>query len=272
MPQIPQNPMPATSYQPIDQPPQQAKKPWYKKWWIWAIVAVIVIGGIGSLGGGGKDKTPEAKPVAVVEEEPQSLGDAPDQVGALLNEARANLELEGFKVDAVSDNGKTIIVEGNWTVTKQKQNGDTVLLTVTDLAAQEEAAKNAEEDAKLAEAQAAQKAIDDAAAAELAALGPECQTAIRKGQQYSDLMAISKAGLYEQLTSEYGEQYTPEAGQCAVDYLDKSIDWNANALRKAETYRDEMAMSPAAIYDQLVSEYGEKFTPEQAQYAVDNLG
>lgn len=26
-----------------------------------------------------------------------------------------------------------------------------------------------------------------------------------------------------------------------------------------------------AIYDQLISEYGEKFTPEQAQYAIDNL-
>lgn len=30
-------------------------------------------------------------------------------------------------------------------------------------------------------------------------------------------------------------------------------------------------MSRDAIYDQLVSDYGEKFTPEQAQYAVDNL-
>ncbi|MDU6210401.1 MAG: Ltp family lipoprotein, partial [Clostridium perfringens] len=30
-------------------------------------------------------------------------------------------------------------------------------------------------------------------------------------------------------------------------------------------------MSPSAIYDQLVSEYGEKFTEEEAQYAVDNL-
>ncbi|WCV10801.1 Ltp family lipoprotein [Corynebacterium silvaticum] len=30
-------------------------------------------------------------------------------------------------------------------------------------------------------------------------------------------------------------------------------------------------MSSDAIYDQLVSEYGEKFTPEQAHYAIDNL-
>ena len=30
-------------------------------------------------------------------------------------------------------------------------------------------------------------------------------------------------------------------------------------------------MSPSAIYDQLVSEYGEQFTAEEAQYAIDNL-
>ena len=32
-----------------------------------------------------------------------------------------------------------------------------------------------------------------------------------------------------------------------------------------------MAMSPVAIKDQLTSEYGEKFTEEEAQYAIDNL-
>lgn len=44
-----------------------------------------------------------------------------------------------------------------------------------------------------------------------------------------------------------------------------------SALKKAETYCSLMHMSKAAIYDQLVSEYGEKFTPEEAQYAVEHL-
>ena len=30
-------------------------------------------------------------------------------------------------------------------------------------------------------------------------------------------------------------------------------------------------MSKAGVYDQLISEYGEKFTLEEAQYAIDNL-
>ena len=32
-----------------------------------------------------------------------------------------------------------------------------------------------------------------------------------------------------------------------------------------------MNMSKDRIYDQLVSEYGEQFTPEEARYAVDHL-
>lgn len=30
-------------------------------------------------------------------------------------------------------------------------------------------------------------------------------------------------------------------------------------------------MSNAAIYEQLVSDFGEQFTAEEAQYAIDNL-
>lgn len=80
---------------------------------------------------------------------------------------------------------------------------------------------------------------------------------------------MSKAGIYDQLTSEYGEKFSPEAAQYAVDNM--TADWNANALAKAKSYQDTMNMSPAAIQDQLTSEYGEQFTPEQAAYAVANL-
>lgn len=44
-----------------------------------------------------------------------------------------------------------------------------------------------------------------------------------------------------------------------------------NALEKAKSYQDTMNMSKSAIYDQLISDYGEKFTAEEAQYAIDNL-
>lgn len=44
-----------------------------------------------------------------------------------------------------------------------------------------------------------------------------------------------------------------------------------SALKKAKSYSDMMHMSKKAIYDQLVSEYGEKFPADAAQYAIDNL-
>lgn len=97
----------------------------------------------------------------------------------------------------------------------------------------------------------------------------EYKNALKKAKIYSDTMHMSKAGIYNQLISEYGEQFPVEAAQYAIDNL--SADWKENALKKAKTYQDSMAMSTSAIYDQLISEYGEQFTPEEAQYAIDNL-
>lgn len=113
-------------------------------------------------------------------------------------------------------------------------------------------------------------ASSDANAAEDGAGVPaEYESALEKAQSYSDMMHMSKAGLYDQLTSEYGEQFSAEAAQYAVDNV--NADWNANALEKARSYQETMSMSPEAIRDQLTSEYGEQFTQEEADYAVANL-
>jgi hypothetical protein len=82
-------------------------------------------------------------------------------------------------------------------------------------------------------------------------------------------MHVSKAGLYDQLVSEYGENFSEEAAQYAVDNV--VADRKENALQKAIFYQDNMAMSPKAIYEHLISEYGEQFTEEEARYAIDNL-
>ena len=96
----------------------------------------------------------------------------------------------------------------------------------------------------------------------------EYKSALKKAETYSNTMHMSKVGIYNQLTSEYGEKFSTEAAQYAVDNM--TADWNANALAKAQEY-SKMNMSKAGIYDQLVSEYGENFTAEEAQYAVDNM-
>ena len=97
----------------------------------------------------------------------------------------------------------------------------------------------------------------------------EYKSALEKAKTYSDTMSMSKAGVYDQLTSEYGEKFSKEAAKYAIDNV--KADWKENALKKAQTYQDTMSMSPSAVYDQLISEYGEKFTAKEAQYAKDNL-
>lgn len=97
----------------------------------------------------------------------------------------------------------------------------------------------------------------------------EYKNALKKAESYSENMYMSKEGIYDQLTSEYGEKFPEDAAQYAIDNI--NADWKANALEKAKTYQETMNMSKSAIYDQLISEYGEKFTEEEAQYAIDNL-
>ena len=97
----------------------------------------------------------------------------------------------------------------------------------------------------------------------------EYRSALKKAKSYSDSMHMSKAGIYNQLTSENGEKFSAEAAQYAVDHV--KADWNANALEKAKNYSETMHLSKAGIYDQLISEHGEKFEKEEAQYAVDHL-
>lgn len=98
----------------------------------------------------------------------------------------------------------------------------------------------------------------------------EYESALSRAMHYSDMMYMSKAAIYDQLTSEYGERFSPEAAQYAIDNM--TADWNYNALQKAKNYQNTMNMSPDAIHEQLTSEHGDQFTSEEADYAVSNIG
>jgi len=83
------------------------------------------------------------------------------------------------------------------------------------------------------------------------------------------MMAFSERKLFDQLTSELGEQFPAEIAQYAIDNL--KVDYNQEALEAAMNYQEIMPMSDQQLFDQLTSEYGEQFTQTQAQYAIDNL-
>ena len=97
----------------------------------------------------------------------------------------------------------------------------------------------------------------------------EYQNALESAKSYSNVMHMSKKGIYNQLISPYADKFPAEAAQYAVDNL--QADYNANALAKAKEYQETMHMSSQAIRDQLTSEYGEKFTAGEADYAIAHL-
>lgn len=97
----------------------------------------------------------------------------------------------------------------------------------------------------------------------------EYKSALKKADSYANTQHMSKKGVYNQLTSEYGEKFSKEAAQYAVDNV--KTDWNANALAKAKSYQEIQHMSPVAIHDQLTSDFGEKFTKAEADYAIAHL-
>ncbi|MGD8201282.1 Ltp family lipoprotein [Ornithinimicrobium sp. W1679] len=91
-------------------------------------------------------------------------------------------------------------------------------------------------------------------------------------ENYLETMPFSRQGLIEQLSSEYGDQYTPEQATSGVDAVESGVDWNEQAARAAESYLETMPFSRQELIDQLSSEYGDQYTLEQATYGVDQAG
>ena len=97
----------------------------------------------------------------------------------------------------------------------------------------------------------------------------EYKQALKSAQNYIDVMAFSKQGLYDQLTSEYADKYSDEAAQYAIDNV--KADYKEEAVEAAKNYLDTMSFSKEGLKDQLTSQYADKYTEEEAQYAVDNV-
>lgn len=100
------------------------------------------------------------------------------------------------------------------------------------------------------------------------------KNAYRSAQSYLDLKGFSKQGLIDQLSSEYGEGYTVEQATAAVQAMEDAgeVDWNEQAVKSGQSYLDMKGFSRDGLIKQLSSEYGDKYTVEQATYAADQLG
>lgn len=203
---------------PLPPPPAQpaatteTRKPWYKKWWVIAIGAVVGIGIIGNLIGGGKD--------------------APQPLAAV----------------TPIETSEAATPEPSSTPAETPTETQTPSPTPTSEPTQ-----------------------DEPAAPELT-LGQK--NALRSAEQYLSMMAFSRVGIIDQLTSEYGEGYDPADAEFAIAHLEANglVDWNEQAAKSAQQYLDMMGFSRESLYEQLTSEYGEGFTHEQAEHALTVVG
>lgn len=246
-----QNAQPTSNYGP---PPFQhvpnTKKPLYKKWWFWLIVAVVVLAILGNLGGN-KDNT--------------SNGNNTSSSTSTItnNSSNESSKIEAIKVTVVDFSTMDKAAIQSWADTNK------VTCKITD-----DYSDTVAKGSFVSQSVKAGDTINQGGTINIVfSLGKkpsvEYQNALQKAESYSKTMYMSKQGIYDQLTSQYGEKFPADAAQYAIDNM--QADWNANALEKAKSYQKTMNMSKSAIYDQLISEYGEKFTKSEAQYAIDHL-
>ena len=94
----------------------------------------------------------------------------------------------------------------------------------------------------------------------------EYEDALYIAEGYSKYSFMSKQRIYDQLTSKY-EGYSSDVAHHAVDNL--KADYKVNALKMAKSYMNSTGLSGTKLYKQLTD--FEKFTSEEASYAMDNL-
>ena len=91
-----------------------------------------------------------------------------------------------------------------------------------------------------------------------------------------DATACCSQGVEFELTADYKypDNYPKEDAEFAVSYLEDNgkVDWNEQAVKAAKNYLEFSSFSREGLIDQLCSEYGDQYTREQAEYAVDQVG
>ena len=96
------------------------------------------------------------------------------------------------------------------------------------------------------------------------------QNAVRSAEQYLSIQGFSRKGLIDQLSSEFGDEYSVTDATVAVDSLRN--DWNKEAVKSAKQYLSIQGFSCNGLIKQLSSDYGDKYTKGQATYGAQQAG
>lgn len=230
-----------------------------KKKWVWVVGAVVLIAGIASMSQGDSEESPTAAVTTSVEA-PVSSEAAPVEAVKPSEDAADSEE------EAPAPSKEAEEVE----MTKAQENAVRSAENYLDFApfsrqglidqlSSEYGDKYSLEDATFA-VNHVEKGVD------------WNEQARKSAEGYLSWNPMSRQGLIDQLSSEYGDKYTLEQATAGVAAIEDTVDWNEQAAKSAERYLSHTAFSRQGLIDQLSSEYGEKFTLEQATYGVDKAG
>ncbi|WP_431218519.1 Ltp family lipoprotein [Leifsonia xyli] len=185
----------------------------------------------------------------------------PNVVGKTASDAKAALKKSGFGYRYSAPKGSVVILAKNWTVTKQSPK----------------AGEKVKSHTKIKLTVVKSSALKTSASpVSPTPTGPTLtvsqQQALLAAKGYlSSGMGFSYQGLIDQLSSPYGNGFDVADATIAVNSL--NADWNAQAVAAAKGYLSSgQGFSHQSLVDQLTSAYGNKFTPEQAEYAVGQVG
>ena len=100
------------------------------------------------------------------------------------------------------------------------------------------------------------------------------EQAYKAAIDYLKYQAFSRNGLINQLSSDAGSKFTSEQAEYGVKKLEDNgeVDWNEQAVKAAEDYLKYQSFSRDGLIEQLSSDAGSKFTREQAEYGVSQVG
>ena len=169
--------------------------------------------------------------------------------------------------------GCASIMSGNDSSTSEKVSADEPVKVEEEAKSKEkEPAEPEPTESELAESESAESESKGADTSDPTAGFTAAQkNAYKSAQSYLEFMAFSKEGLIDQLSSEYGDGYDREDAEVAVEALEEAgkVDWVEQAKKSAQNYLDFMSFSKDGLIEQLESEYGDKYTHEQAVEAVE---
>ena len=279
--------------------------PFFKKWWFWLIVVIVVLAIIGSLSEDEDNHDGKVKvPITSSSASGKNYEDIVTQFEKAGFENITTKEITDLitgwvnkdgEVESVSIDGDTDYDSNDWfekdakvvisyhtfaeeettrkESEKEKKSNDKKEETTTTAKATEKVTEKQTETTTIAETTTV---VETTAAPSSAydTLDKTTQNAYRAGIDYLNVLNFSRQGLIDQLSSEYGSGYTLEQAQNAVAAIeaDGKVDWRQEAVDSANGYLEFMPFSRSELIDQLTSEYGEKFTQEEAEYAVNQVG